>query len=362
MRIVRKFLSHTRQRQARKRLADDPSPMTYAALSKEHAWDGNSREALRVCEEGLRSFPGNPELQRLADKLKRSGRETRLMELKQLLREAPRPALWAEMSEILLDSDQMIRAEECAQAWLDSTGDDEAQLMLAKVCLERFIADRGRDAGLRAVEMLDKAGELCPRDSRVLHMRLRLMSKVGAIEEALQALTTLLELEPGDPELEARFRTLRSQSGNSMSMAQALREVDRTGIFFDDDVQARERGSLSQRDVRPLLQEIANESGVHAAIYLRGSTALVQGPRGATAERAARAVRRVVRSGRSTSRRLGLGQICGITLEGNFGTLALEAGEMDAGAIWCAGKLSGARRKVLSNLAGIDASTEEVKS
>jgi tetratricopeptide (TPR) repeat protein len=358
VKIVRKLLSHSRLRTARRRLVTDPSPMTYAGLAREHAWEGNSREALRVCEEGLASYPGNPELLRLAERTRRAQRENRLGELKRELREAPRRAVYLELCEVLLDSDQLLRAEECALEWFAATRDDDAKLMLARVCVERFLTDRGRDAGRRAFDVLDECEDCLARDPRTWTLRLGLASKIGAWEDAHRAAGMLLELTPGDPDLEGRFRRLAALKQDAPSVEQALREVERTG-HLSDDVDRGSRRETVQRDVRPLLQSVAAESGVHAAVYLRGSTALVQGPRGATAERTARAVRRIAKTGRSAARRLGLGQVSSVSLEGNFGTIAVVTGDSDAGAIWCSGKLSRAREKMLLNLAGVDADTDE---
>ena len=62
-------------------------------------------------------------------------------------------------------------------------------------------------------------------------------------------------------------------------------------IFIDDDSAGSDSANLA---VRPILQKLGAETSVRAALYLRGGTALVQGPHGATADRTARAVREVV--------------------------------------------------------------------
>ncbi len=356
MRLVRKLLSHSRVRQARRRLATDPSPMSYAALGREFAWEGNTEEALRVCQEGLEAFPGNPELGRLAERTRRAQREDRLGELKRELRESPRPAVFREMCEVLLESDQLVRAEEYVLEWIATTSDPEAKLMHARVCVQRFLEDRGREAGRRAFEVLDEAGLAMERDPRPWSMRMALASKIGAWEEAKRCAVMLLELEPGDPVLEGRYRSLCALAEGAPSVEIALRDIERTGRLVDDETQTV-RKDQPQRDVRPMLQQIAGDPGVHAVVYLRGSTALVQGPRGATAERAARAVRRMVKTGRSTARRLGLGAISAVCLEGNFGSIAVVIGETDAGALWCSGKVSSVREGMLANLAGVDAET-----
>jgi len=361
VKLVRRMLSHNRLRQARKRLMTDPSPTAYAALAREHAWDGESEEALRVCGEGLIAYPGNPELQRLAERTRRANREDRLGELKRELREAPRPAIYSEMCSVLLETDQTMRAEECAQAWLSAHPGPEATLMLARVFVARFLSDRGRDAGQRAFDLLSECEQQLDRDPRPWKLRLELASAIGAWTEARRVASQLLELDPGDPVLEGRFRKLSALQEGAPSISKALRDVERTGKLVGDD-QRHSRGDSAKRDVRPLLQSLAAETGVNAVVYLRGSTGLVQGPKGATAERSARAMRKIVKTGRTTARRLGLGQVSSISLEGNFGSIAVVSGEMDAGAIWCSGKLPRSREQALMNLAGVEADTDEVQS
>jgi len=94
---------------------------------------------------------------------------------------------------------------------------------------------------------------------------------------------------------------------------------------------------------------------VRAALYVRGATVLMQGPKGATAERMARGVRAILSSGRATTRRLGLGRVDEIQLEGDFGTLSIAPGEADAGAVWTEGALGRERREALLGLAGLNA-------
>jgi tetratricopeptide (TPR) repeat protein len=361
VRLVRRLLSHNRIRQARKRLMVEQSPTAYAGLAREHAWDGQAEEALRVCNEGLEAFPGNPELHRLAERTQRAQREDRIHELKAQLRDSPRPAVYMEMCQELLKLDQVVRAEECAQEWSSKCHSPEAKLMLAKVCVARFLTDRGRDAGKRAFELLNACQDELGRDARPWKLRMKLASAIGAWTEARQAASQLLELNPGDPYLEGKFRKLNTLGEKSPSIEQALRQVERTGKLLTDDPQ-KVQEETSKHDVRPALQSLAAESGVHAVVYLRGSTGLVQGPRGATAERAARAMRGIVKTGRSAARRLGLGQVSSITLEGNFGSIALVSGETDAGAIWCEGKLPRSQEEALMNLAGVDAATEGAQS
>ena len=70
-------------------------------------------------------------------------------------------------------------------------------------------------------------------------------------------------------------------------------------------------------------------------------------------------MREVIGGGRTAGRRLGLGQIAQIDLEGDFGSLTVAPGEMDAGALWSLGRSSKSREKVVLGLAGINANVSE---
>lgn len=355
MKMIRRMLSRGRVTAARKKLAGDPSPGHYAALAQEYALLGLSAEVQQVCEEGLAAFPGNSELCRLRERAQRFEREERIGQLKLELSEASRPALWNELCQLLVESGRLARAEEHALEWIaDQEDDGDARVMLARVRLERFLADRGREEGQRAHTAIEDALERAPSDTRVWRLQVRFLSRLGVWDEARTACSRLLQLVPGDPVLEARFRAFDVRAGESTTVERALIDVERTGRFADEaDLNVKEGRKV---DVRTTLRELVSEKDVKASVYVRGSTVLVQGPRGATADRTARAVHSVVTSSRTAGRRLGLGQVHQIQMEGDFGTLAVAAGAMDAGALWCAGPLTRTREKAVSNLVGLNAS------
>ena len=359
MKFVRRVLARNRIRAARRALADAPSPVTYAALAKEYVQLGMMREVRQVCEEGLTAYPGNSQLTGLCERARRLERETRLVELKKALAEAPRPALWSEMCEILLDSGLVARAEEYAQQWFSVSADRESRLMLARVRLERFFADRGREQGLKALESLDDVLRREPDEVRAWRLKLGFMMQIGAWRDARRCAAQLLRFAPGDPVLEARFRTLDSLADDSPTAERALIEVERTGRFADETKEARPRPS-GAGSVRSMLRKLAAHEDVHAALYVRGSSVLVQGSRGATAERMARTVRSILTSSRASARRLGLGQIGQIQVEGDFGALYVAPGEMDAGALWSEGIPSSSLEASLLGLAGMNAEAKEV--
>jgi hypothetical protein len=355
MNPLRKLFTEGKVREARRRLAAEATPLSYAQLAQEHAKLGDARAALAVCEEGLRAFSGSAELGRLADRARGILREGRMAELKLELSQAPRPALWRELAELYLESGQVGKAEEQAQAWLRHSGDGESQWMFARALCARFLADRGRSAGQRAFAALDEAERRLARDARPLQLRLELCERIGATADALRSAAALLELQPGEPELEARHRRLLEQNDPARTIDRALREVERSGLLWGGEAEEAAPAAGRARDLRPALQRLAAFEGAQAALYLRGATALVQGPRGATAERTARAARALLLTSRTNARRLGLGSLMSLRLEGSFGTLSVAAGELDAGALWTRGPLHAEAEALLLELAGSDA-------
>lgn len=337
MSFLKRLLSHGRVRSAEKRLSEDPSPKSYGDLAQEHAVHGELDDALRVAEEGMKLHPQDGELKRVHERVRQLSLEGRMRELTQQLKTAPRPAVWSELCEILVDSGRVARAEDLAIEWYQTTKHAEAQYWRARARAERFFADKRRDDGRLAFELISAAEEMLPSDPRPHRLRLQLSSRCGAWSEARRALARLLELQPGDPALEARFRTVATLAEKGRTIDQALREIEKTGRLVDEE--PADTREPSGGDVRPLLQNLARESGVRGVFYVRGATALVQGPKGPTADRMARGVREVVGSCRTAARRLGLGQAIEVTLEGDFGTLQLRPDESASAAVWCAGEV-----------------------
>ncbi|MAF64157.1 MAG: hypothetical protein CMJ84_00675 [Planctomycetes bacterium] len=351
-----RFLSRGRTRAAGRILAKDPSARNYASMARAHAASGQLDEVRRICAEGLDNHPESPELRRMLERVSELLREDRLRSLQGELRVSPRPAVWRELCELHLEAGRVARAEETASDWRSASPNDaEAVLFQAHALVARFIADRRRADGETAFELLDEAAARMPGDLAPLRLRLTLASRSGAWLEARRTVARMLEVLPGDPALEARFRTVASLAERGGDIDDALRAVERTGRLADEADEVRERPT--EGSARPALQALATDSGVQAAFYVRGSTALVQGQRGATAERTARSVRDVIDHSRAAARRLGLGQLRFAQIEGGFGTLAFAAGEVGAGAVWTVGPPTRAQVCSVSELAGESGTT-----
>lgn len=353
MKIVSKFASRKRIRIAARRLGDDPSPQNYVALAREHVIAGNTPEVLRVCTEGLQMHPGHDELARLADRARQLELDTRVRTLYQELEGSPRPALWRQLCSVLLDSDRLERADEAAQRWFESTGEGEALYYRASIRSRHFFRDHGAEDGRTAFELAGQARRLMSADPRPLRLQLEIASRSGAYEDARKCLAQLLELVPGDQELEARFRTTLAMCEQSKPLETALHHVERNGRFVDDVEESSGPSTTNNVAVRPLLQQLGSDADVQAAVYLRGATALVQGLHGATAERTARVIRELVQGARSGARRMSLGRPVKVLLEGDFGSLLLAPGERGSSALWCQGGIKHRHEDLLRTLTGV---------
>jgi tetratricopeptide (TPR) repeat protein len=362
MRLIQRWLASGKVRSASRRLADDPNARHYAELAQLYALQGALNDALEVATEGLRAYPKDSELRRLFDRTRQMLREGRTRELTQELAKNPRPAVWRELIELMLEDGRVPKAEEFASSWFQATQSAEAVYWRARARSERYFIDRHREDGRVALELAQSAREAMPNDERPLRLMLEVLCRVGAWSDARRVLARLLELCPGDPYLEARFRTVASLISRSKDLEACLRDVERTGRFADESEE--NAGSAPQNaglTVRPLLQALTREKGVLASFYVRGATALVQGPRGYTAERTARGVGEILSASRAAGRKLGLGQALEVRLEGSFGSLVLSPSEMGAGAVWIEGtQLSHKLEQGLQDLASLTSVNREV--
>lgn len=355
-----RILNRGRVRVAARRLASEPSVRNYVLLAQAHASTGQLSEVAKVCDEGLAIHASSTELRRMKERAVALSREDRVRTLLRELKTSPRPALWKELCEIQLEAGRVARAEKAAAEWFDSIKSEEALYYRARARAERYFTDRRRDDARRALELAAECVRLDPGDQRPMRLRLSIFTRCGAWQDARTSLARLLELVPGDPALEARFRTVASLAEKSQTLDQALREVERTGTFVDDEADGEPQ--TGSRSIRPLLQSTASEPGVRAAFYVRGGTALVQGPRGATAERYARGVRELVGCGRSTARRLGLGQPMEMRFEGEFGALTIRTGPVGAAALWTAALPTRKHTEALTELAAFEGIHPEMEA
>jgi tetratricopeptide (TPR) repeat protein len=347
---MKRWFSRTRIRQARRELSAGSSPSAYLRLARELHCGGTLDEAAEVCEEGLRAYPGHLELGRLSARVARERLQDRVRALREQIAVGPRPALYRELTQHLRELGESAEAAHVARRWEQTSRDPEAYLALAEAQVARYRERCLRTEGQAALDALAEARRRMPRDPRPLRAQRGLWMELRLFKEAKAATAELLQMLPGDVQLEQEYRWLKSQPEEPLDVAHALVEAEARGLEVHES--QRTRGESGPRDVREELRALADAPGVRAALYLRGSTALIQGPRGATAERCARAIKHTLQSSRSAALRLGLGQLETVHVTGDFGTLEYLCGRGDAAALWSEQRVTEAQRRDLADLTG----------
>ncbi|MFT7679043.1 MAG: tetratricopeptide (TPR) repeat protein [Planctomycetota bacterium] len=350
VRFLPNWNARKKARAAAKQLGADPSPENYLALARQHVASRDLAEIQRVCSEGLELHPGHAELTRVNERAQAMQVEVRVQSLSEALALAPRPALWRELCEALLQSGKYQRAADAAQQWLGDGSIAEARYYLARSRAECFYESRSAIDGREAWNLIKQASAELVGDVRPLEVQYELARVCGAWAEARTAAAKLLEIKPGLQALEMKFRDASARSEGAMPIMRAFADVEQTGHFVDDTPEA----ACAQANVavRPLLQALGGASTVRAAIFQRGGTALVQGLHGATADRTARSVREVVQASRGVARRMALGRPMEVSLEGSFGSLVLSPGALGAAGIWCEGRASSEHIGALHGISG----------
>ncbi|MEZ5973349.1 MAG: hypothetical protein R3F33_03695 [Planctomycetota bacterium] len=323
--------SKKRIRAALRRLSQDPTAENYVAVAREHVVVGNLQDILRVCSEGLSLHPGNAELMRIAERTRQLQLDSRIRTLRQDLTLSPRPALWRELCDVLLECGRTQHAEETAQQWWEQAGGGEPTYYRSRGRCAQFFQGRRASDGKVAWDLALEAVREMPGDTRPLEVQYEIAKACGAWADARKVLARILEIAPGHPQHEQRFRDASRRVHGSKSLRAALAEVEATGRFVDTPENA---GGPSNVAIRPLLKRMGTDVDVKAVIFQRGGTALVQGLHGATADRTARAVREVGAGTRSSARRMGIGRAIEVTVEGSFGSLAIAVGNGGTAACW----------------------------
>ena len=166
------------------------------------------------------------------------------------------------------------------------------------------------------------------RATAPLRLQFEIARRCGAWEAARRALARLLELMPVT-------RFWRLASAGFLNCAHSKPSSARSWTWSDPG----SSWTTSPRRLGPSI--VVPAAGAQAARVgsggprrLRGNTALVQGARGPTADRTARAVREVLKASQASARRMALGRALEIRVEGSFGALTLKPGSRGASAAW----------------------------
>ncbi len=194
MSLFSKIVTRSRIRKAARKLADDPCAKNYVALAREQVASGDMDQVSRVCTEGLQLHPNCAELQRLAERARHLKYEARAQTLQEELAVSPRPALWRELCQLMLEMGRVDRADKAAHDWYRTTKDGEALYFRALAHAERFYTDRRAEQGQIAHDLAREAQKLCKTDPRPIKLQLEIATRAGAWQDSRRLLARLLEL------------------------------------------------------------------------------------------------------------------------------------------------------------------------
>lgn len=309
---------------------------------------GDPAAALELCRDALDRFPGDHTLQRLLVSVRQAERRARVARLTDELEKEPNPQAFRELCELMLKRGEAAATLEYVGRWRQIDDSGEPLYFEAAAFGELYFGNHLSRDGMRAFQLAAEAGKLRRDDPRPFRLQFEIARRCGAWEDARIALARLLDIMPGNRLIEGRFRGVMANCASSRSLSKALADVERTGRFLGDEIDAG--GGLDRESIRPGLLELAGRDDVHVAFFLRGNTALVQGAQGTTADRSARAVRDVLSATRSSSRKLQLGAPKELRCEGSGGSLFLKTAEGGTAAVWAARSLTGTSSRMMDEL------------
>lgn len=336
MSFLSRIFLFSRHKSAARRVALDPSPENYLALAHQSVVRGKHVRVEAICQEALAMFPEHSELLQVSRRAVHIRLNERVRQLEKELAVAPRPALWSELFEAHMEVGRFVRASQVARRWRKVGGAGEALYLESRGSLGAFLAGGILEDGALAWSLGQRAASALPIDPRPLETLITLCRRVEAHAERQTLLARLLELRPGQPELESAFRDARQQSAGAPPIQRALENFTRRGCMAEEAECAPLLASGGGSTVRSLLKTLARGEGVRVATYHRGGTALVQGLTGPSADRTARAVRDCARKTRELSARVGLGRFEALCVEGSGEMVLLSADKVGLASLWCA--------------------------
>ena len=209
--------------------AKSPQRRTMWPVAREHVVVGNLKDILRVCSEGLSLHAGNAELMRIAERARQLQLDSRIRTLRQDLTLSPRPALWRELCDVLLECGRLQHAEETAEQWSGQSGGGESTFYRARARAAHFFQSCRAQDGKVAWDFALQATQEIPGDSRPLEVQYDLAKGVGAWGDARKVLARILEISPGHPQHEQRFRDASQRVHDSKSLRAGFSEVESHG-------------------------------------------------------------------------------------------------------------------------------------
>ena len=327
MHLIQRMKIWKELRRLEQRAKEQPSPSTFVDLGQVYINLDLHDKAERMAEDGLALFPKSIELRQLLDCARRGLRHRRATELRAKVTRAPNPKLYRELALIQIELGDSNALHATCQEWSLRFPDDAGcWLVLGQSRLTNFYRDLAAREGQEAVQCLERAVAMDPKDVESRRLLSEVLYRVGAVHEAQKHMETLRELDPADPEIEALLSHVAALPDRGADVAALLDEVESHGCLAHPSLHAGVQapaGDRSMSQVREGLAQIAELEGVEKATFIRGSKAMVKGAIRDGRDPFLRIVRVTAKAAHRFARRLDIGSASKTVVEGDFGRICI---------------------------------------
>lgn len=291
------------------RVREEPSPGTFVDLGQVFINLDMAERALQAADDGLLLFPDSAELKKLRTFARRAVDRTRIEELRARIAKNPSAKLYSELASVLSEAGDQGAVHAACEEWSVRFPHDAGPwLWLGQSHLQGFYRSIAARDGAAAVESLERAIGLDPKNSRARVLLAELFYRIGATQRA----RTLLDAVPQEGD-DGELQNLRRQVAQTRSLGgdidSLLRSAEDNGLLPNapPTAAAAVQGDDGIAGIRDALAAIAEMDGVQKATYIRGTRALVKGDIKDGKDPFLRTVRVVAKAGHRFSRRLDIG-------------------------------------------------------
>ena len=326
MKLIQRLKIWKELRRLENRAREEPSPSTFVDLGQVHINLGMLERALHVAEEGLALFPDSAELIKLRDFTHRTVIKGRIEELREKINRSASAKLYKELAGLFLEvSDHGAVHATCEEWSVRFRSDAGPWLVLGQARLINYYRDLSAREGLEAVQSLERAIALDPRENKARALLAELFYRTGAIHRSRAQLDALVAGQY-DKDLRAVRRAVESAESLGNDLETLMRRVEQNGALPyapPTAVGGRGKADEGMGAIRESLAQLADMPGVRKATYIKGTRALVKGEIRDGKDSFLRVVRVVAKAGHRFSRRLDIGSFKKGVLEGPFGTICI---------------------------------------
>tara|TARA_R110002072_G_scaffold46591_13_gene129301 strand:- start:20343 stop:21440 length:1098 start_codon:yes stop_codon:yes gene_type:complete len=327
MHLIQRMKIWKELRRLEQRAKEQPSPSTFVDLGQVYINLDLNDKAEGLAEDGLALFPKSIELRQLLDCARRGLRNRRAAELRAKLTRAPSPKLFRELALIQMDLGDSNALHATCQQWSLRFPDDAGcWLMLGQARLTSFYRDLAAREGQEAVQCLERAVGMDPKEVQSRRLLSEVLYRVGAVHEAQKHVQVLREIDPADQEVEQLLSHIATLTDTGAELSVLLDEVESHGSLRNASLEAAQPAPSAENsisEVRTGLARVLELAGVEKATFIRGSKAMVKGQIKDGRDPFLRIVRVTAKAAHRFARRLDIGSASKTIVEGDFGRICI---------------------------------------